>query len=111
MGHGVPQDFVLAYGVPAVEGRQMRLRNKMHWRAIALVALLASALAIPGSTAAVPTGASDLDAPPASPAPVTVSLTSPKQTASERVPSANPLWAIPLAALSNTGERPIFSPS
>ena len=85
----------------------MRLRDKMHWRAIALVALLASALAIPGSTAAVPTDASDLDAPPAPP----VSLIPPKQAASERVPSANPLWAIPLATLSNTGERPIFSPS
>ena len=85
----------------------MRLRNKMQWRAIALVALLASALAIPGSTAAVPTDASDLDAPPATP----VSPTLPKQAASERVASANPLWAIPLTTLSNTGERPIFSPS
>jgi general secretion pathway protein N len=27
------------------------------------------------------------------------------------VPSANPLWAIPLTTLSNTRERPIFSPS
>jgi hypothetical protein len=106
----------------------MRLRNKMHCRAIAFVALLASALAIPGSTAAVPTDTSDLDAPlalhgidtpaarplwdqPASPAAVAVSPTPPKQAASKRVPGANPLSAIPLATLSNTNERPIFSPS
>jgi hypothetical protein len=106
----------------------MRLLNKMRWRAIALVVLLAPAPGIPGSTAAVPTDASDLDAPPAPrrvdtpatpslwdqpapPAPITVSPTPPKQAASERVPSANPLWAIPLATLSNTRERPIFSPS
>lgn len=104
----------------------MRLRNKMHWRAIACVALVASALAIPGSTAAVPTDASDLDAPsapyrvdtpitpslwdqPASPAPATVSPTPP--AASERVPSPHPLWRIPLATLLDTRERPIFSPS
>jgi len=37
-------------------------------------------------------------APPAAPAP-------------ERALSANPLWAIPLAQLSATRERPIFSPS
>jgi general secretion pathway protein N len=31
--------------------------------------------------------------------------------AQEGVPTGNPLWAIPLRALSTTGERPIFSPS
>ena len=89
----------------------MRLRDKMHWRAIALVALLASALAIPGSTAAVPMDASDFDASQATQRVVAISPTPPKQAASERVPGANPLWAIPLATLANTGERPIFSPS
>jgi general secretion pathway protein N len=31
--------------------------------------------------------------------------------ASAPAPSGNPLWGIPLSALSATGERPIFSPS
>jgi general secretion pathway protein N len=31
--------------------------------------------------------------------------------AQARVPVGNPLWAIPLRAMSVTGERPIFSPS
>jgi general secretion pathway protein N len=35
----------------------------------------------------------------------------PKPPPSARPLSANPLWAIPLASLSNTRERPIFSPS
>jgi len=107
----------------------MRLRNTMHWRAITLASLLASALAIPGSTATtVPTDASDLEAAaprrvdtpatpslwdqPASPAPVvTVSATPAKQAEPERARSANPLWAIPLATLATTRDRPIFSPS
>ena len=33
------------------------------------------------------------------------------QVAAERVISPNPLWAIPLTTLSNTRDRPIFSPS
>jgi hypothetical protein len=35
----------------------------------------------------------------------------PTASAPERAQSANPLWAIPLARLSATRERPIFSPS
>jgi len=35
----------------------------------------------------------------------------PVAPASERVLSANPLWAIPLAQLLSTRDRPIFSPS
>lgn len=86
----------------------------MYWHAIALVALLASALAIPGSDAAVPTDTSDLDVPLAPhgvDTPAALGPTPPKQAESERVPGANPLWGIPLARLSNTSERPIFSPS
>ncbi len=41
---------------------------------------------------------------------INLDRTTPKR-AQERVPSGNPLWAIPLRALSITGERPIFSPS
>jgi general secretion pathway protein N len=106
----------------------MRLRKTMPWRAITLASLLASAFAIPGSTAAVSTDAGDLDAAPvrqvdtpaipslwdqpASPAPVaTVSATPAKQAEPERAKSANPLWAIPLATLATTRDRPIFSPS
>jgi general secretion pathway protein N len=107
----------------------MRLRNStMRVRAITLASLLASALAISGSTATVPTDATDLDAPtprradtpatpslwdqPASPAPVVVNAAVPaKPAGSERVRSANPLWAVPLATLTTTRDRPIFSPS
>ena len=35
----------------------------------------------------------------------------PAQAAKERVPSGNPLWAIPLGSLAVTRDRPIFSPS
>lgn len=35
----------------------------------------------------------------------------PTEVVKERVPSGNPLWAIPLGSLAITRERPIFSPS
>jgi hypothetical protein len=105
----------------------MKLRNITHWRTITLVSLLASALAVPGSTAAVPTEATDLDATPprridtpttpslwdqqASPAPVNAGVTPTKPAEPMRAKSANPLWAIPLATLTTTRDRPIFSPS
>src|SRR5215472_1432828 len=106
----------------------MRLRKTMHWRAITTASLLVSALTIPGSTAAVPSDASDLDAAtprrvdapaapslwdqPAPPAPVVVNVPAPKKPAEpEHVKTANPLWAIPLATLTTTRDRPIFSPS
>jgi hypothetical protein len=38
-------------------------------------------------------------------------VTAPPAPAPERALSANPLWAIPLTALSGTRDRPIFSPS
>jgi hypothetical protein len=52
-------------------------------------------------TAAVPTPAA---VPPAR-------ATAPAQASAERVPSGNPLWAIPLRQLSATRERPLFAPS
>jgi hypothetical protein len=42
---------------------------------------------------------------------VVVSPAAPVAPASERALSANPLWAIPVAQLPNTRDRPIFSPS
>jgi hypothetical protein len=97
-------------------------------RAIRLALLLAAALGGPASTAALPTEMSDVDADtqrradtpsasslwnaPAAPAPVVVVKPADQPSpAPERARSANPLWAIPLAALSSTRERPIFSPS
>ena len=55
-----------------------------------------------------------LDSPPASapaPAPAAVKPQDVPVATPERAPSANPLWAIPLATLSTTRERPIFSSS
>jgi hypothetical protein len=89
--------------------------------------LLAYFLAIPASTSALPTGARDVeaevprrvgtpsasslwDSPPV-PDPAVVKPAERLVEAPEPTPSANPLWAIPLATLSNTRERPIFSSS
>ena len=99
----------------------------MRSLAIRVALLLASALGVPASTSALPTDAPAVepDAPrradavaesslwdsPAAPATVTVRPPQPPAAAPERTPSANPLWAIPLANLSNTRERPIFSSS
>jgi hypothetical protein len=95
-------------------------------RATSLALLLAAALGGPASTVALPTEMSDVDADtqrradtpsasslwsaPAAPAPVVKPADQPSP-APERARSANPLWEIPLATLSNTRERPIFSPS
>jgi general secretion pathway protein N len=106
----------------------MSLRYTTNWRAITAASLLVSALTIAGSTAAVPTDATDLDAAPqrradtpatpslwnqpAPPAPIVVKAAGPAKPAEpERAKSANPLWAIPLATLTTTRDRPIFSPS
>jgi hypothetical protein len=94
---------------------------------IRLAFVLVSALGVSGSTAALPTDRPDddadiprrADAPfasslwdsPTVPAPVVVKAPEPPPATAERTPSANPLWAIPLATLSNTRERPIFSSS
>jgi general secretion pathway protein N len=51
-----------------------------------------------------------LTSPPPS-EPVTTVRVVPPQAAPARPLSANPLWGIPLTQLSNTRERPVFSPS
>ncbi|MBV9562651.1 MAG: general secretion pathway protein GspN [Bradyrhizobium sp.] len=85
-------------------------------------------LGIPGSTFALPTDSSAVDTDaarrpespsvsaiwdqPATPATVVeVRPPEPTPVASEQTRSENPLWAIPLATLSNTRDRPIFSAS
>jgi general secretion pathway protein N len=89
--------------------------------------LIAFALAAPAVTLALPTDAPDpepqrrADAPsissvwesPTAPAPVIIVRPPELQQppAPERTLSPNPLWEIPLARLSTTRERPIFSPS
>jgi hypothetical protein len=97
----------------------------MRRLARAVTFVLLSVLGIP-ATSALPTDAPDIDgdvprqagapsvpsvwdspaAPPAAAKPPPLPAAAP-----EHVPSANPLWAIPLATLSGTRERPIFSPS
>lgn len=59
----------------------------------------------------VPPGSSSQDVP-AAPAPaVVVTPAQPPVAAIRPAASANPLWAIPLATLSSTRDRPIFSSS
>jgi general secretion pathway protein N len=90
-------------------------------------ALLVVALGHSASVLALPTdGDIDLDTPrridtptapslwdqPASPQPMQVKpRPQVTQQTSKQTPSANPLWAVPLATLSNTRARPIFSAS
>jgi hypothetical protein len=103
-------------------------RDTMLKLAIRLTLLVASALAIPASTAALTADVSDIDASaprradvaaapslweqPAASAPVlAVGPAEPPPAPPVRARSANPLWAIPLTTLSTTRERPIFSAS
>jgi hypothetical protein len=82
--------------------------------------LLALTLVAPAAAITLPSAAADMElerAPgaqsltsaPAGDAPVAV----PPLTASSQEPAtiANPLWAIPLATMSTTRDRPLFSPS
>jgi general secretion pathway protein N len=57
-----------------------------------------------------PSASSPLSAPAAQ-APAVVKSADQAPPAPERAQSANPLWAIPLATLSSTRERPVFSSS
>ena len=105
----------------------MKKPDVMWRRATWLALLLAAALGVPASAAAFATEMSDVDADtqrradtpsasslssePAAPAPVVVKPPDQPPPVPERARSANPLWAIPLATLSSTRERPIFSSS
>jgi general secretion pathway protein N len=99
----------------------------MRRLAIRLTLVLASGLGVPAATSALPSDMSDIDADtprranvpsasslwdsPVPAAPVAIKPPEQPPATPERTPSANPLWAIPLATLSNTRERPIFSSS
>ncbi len=96
------------------------------------VTVLMTALGVPASTSALPSDMYDLDAdlprastatpvpslsdspavaaPPIA-APVVEGLPGQAAVVTGPASSANPLWAIPLTKLSDTRERPIFSPS
>ena len=101
-------------------------RHKAILRISALMLVRASSLAILASTSALSADLSDtgpliqiepashpalLEAPVTSaPAANSAALSRPRSRREGTI-SGNPLWAIPLATLSNTRERPIFSPS
>ena len=103
----------------------MRQTTTIRPRRLRLSLMLAAVLSLPASTTALSIAASDMDLDPApradgpvatpsiweTPAPIQVRPVQPKPAPPPRPLSANPLWAIPLATLSNTRERPIFSPS
>jgi len=75
-----------------------------------LAVLAALALATIGAHAANTPDA--LDQPPSNmlPAPVQIAPSMPAVLPRAAEPSGNPLWAIPLSALSATRERPLFNP-
>jgi hypothetical protein len=73
--------------------------------------LLLGVACIGSAQATVPpamTAPGEDDAPAVTVAP---SIRSPERPANEPAVSPNPLWAVPLKQLSNTRERPLFSPS
>jgi len=76
-----------------------------------LAVLAALALATIGAHAANTPDA--LDQPPSNmlPAPVQIAPSMPAVPPRAAEPSGNPLWGIPLSALSATRERPLFNPS
>ena len=74
------------------------------------VGLAAALLISAGARGANPPGAMDLPPSNVMPAPVDMSPgAAPRVERSD--PSGNPLWAIPLSALTATRERPLFLPS
>jgi general secretion pathway protein N len=103
----------------------MRPPKTIRPRRVRVSLMLAVVLSLPASTTALSIAASDMELDPTphpaeapatssiweTPAPIEVRPVLPKPAAPPPALAANPLWAIPLASLSNTRERPIFSPS
>jgi general secretion pathway protein N len=85
-------------------GTVLLLLSMHGGEAVSISAVSNSSLDVDGTQVAPPTN-------PAASAQVVVPPPAPVAPASERALSANPLWAIPLAQLANTRDRPIFSPS
>lgn len=81
----------------------------MTARLIPYLGLAALLIGFPARGANTP---SALDLPPSNvmPAPVDMSPNAPQRTV-QSDPSGNPLWAIPLSALTATRDRPLFLPS
>lgn len=73
--------------------------TRRTWSRVAFLAALAGLCVIPGAAAA---GEDQ-------PGPVEFRIPAPRTK--EAAPAGNPLWSIPLEALSATRERPLFSPS
>jgi hypothetical protein len=90
----------------------MTAADMMRRPAIRLALLLTMSL-VAAPTAALPSDAPDLDADtPLDAKVLDVKIPAPPPVAAiPHAASANPLWEIPLATLSNTRERPIFSAS
>ena len=81
-------------------------------RAMLALALAAAALASPARLAAATDHQAVASDVRAIPRPATFDLDArPLRTADAAVPSGNPLWAVPLSALTATRERPVFSSS
>lgn len=92
---------------------------------VRLVLVLAALLGVSASTSALPADFSDLDVPSfsglesnrpplessARSAPAVAPAALSRSPIRREAMRGNPLWAIPFAALSDTRERPIFSPS
>jgi hypothetical protein len=99
-------------------GREMMRTFTIGVALLSLAAHGASALTSAASNGALDTDLTDdartagPRAAPAAPIPAVAPAVPPSAApASQRALSPNPLWAIPLAQLSGTRDRPIFSPS
>jgi hypothetical protein len=76
---------------------------------LAFVAGVLIVCGIQGQTLAVTTQATGINSALVDPGADPITPATP--AVRERAPTGNPLWAVPLASLSATRERPIFSPS
>ncbi len=93
--------------------------RKIFLLALLLILSAQSAVALPSSDALDADVVDDppttrplqIPAAPPTAAPATIDAPVTASPAKDRVPSANPLWEIPLSQLSGTRDRPIFSAS